>query len=267
VDVRARAENQPEITTTRNRLNDALATWWETARNDFSELAPQPDASALAQGAAPTVIRNDARLPKVRATLLNQLVQLLVPLGVLDDYQSRGVFVNWWEGIKYDLKTITSIGWAPTLIPEPMVIDRFFSPEGLQLGHSDSLCTTGARLNIKSVRIHPFRPALDLEVEHAVRLHDQRLQGEILADDSRSLYVDPPALQRAAVVRLDGGYFKRIGCLRKPRPHTQPKHRYYLQSCHGTIPSFRLPGNAARVTKNVRQDRSMRLLRWPNPRK
>lgn len=69
----------------------------------------------------------DARLPGVRATLLNQLVEMLVPLGVLDGFQSRGVFVNWWDGIKYDLKTITSLGWSPTLIPEPMVVDRFFA--------------------------------------------------------------------------------------------------------------------------------------------
>ena len=65
----------------------------------------------------------DARIPHVRATLLAQLVDVLVPLDVLDDYQSRGVFVNWWETIKYDLKTITSNGWSPTLISEPMVID------------------------------------------------------------------------------------------------------------------------------------------------
>src|SRR5206468_11620604 len=72
---------------------------------------------------------SDARLPKVRSELLEGLVRSLVPLGVLDEYQTRGVFANWWDGIKYDLKTITSLGWAPTLIPEPMVVDRFFAAE------------------------------------------------------------------------------------------------------------------------------------------
>ena len=130
-EVRARVESQPEIVTTRSRLNDALAGWWKTARNDFSELAPQPMPSVGQETATSgsNVTLPDARLPKVRATLLDQLVMVLVPLGVLDDYQSRGVFVNWWDSIKYDLKTITSIGWAPTLIPEQMVIDRFFAAE------------------------------------------------------------------------------------------------------------------------------------------
>ena len=131
VEVRARVESQQEIATTRSRLNDALVGWWKTARDDFSELAPQPKPSAEQETATSGsfVTPTDTRLPEVRAALLNQLVTVIVPLGVLDDYQSRGVFVNWWDSIKYDLKTITSIGWAPTLIPEQMVIDRFFVAE------------------------------------------------------------------------------------------------------------------------------------------
>jgi type I restriction enzyme M protein len=128
-DVRARVESQREIDATRTRLNDALAGWWETARDDFSQLAPQPEPVVVQEGASSFVTLTDVRLPQVRTTLLVQLVQALVPLGVLDDYQSRGVFVNWWDGIKYDLKTITSIGWAPTLISEPMIVDRFFAAE------------------------------------------------------------------------------------------------------------------------------------------
>lgn len=129
-EVRTRVESQPEIVTTRSRLNDALAAWWKTACHDFAELAPKsrhPGEEPATGGAYITL--TDVRLPKVRAALLDQLVKELVPLGVLDDYQSRGVFVNWWDGIKYDLKTITSIGWAPTLIPEQMVINWFFAAE------------------------------------------------------------------------------------------------------------------------------------------
>ncbi|MDK9700542.1 MAG: N-6 DNA methylase [bacterium] len=121
-DVRERIESQPELSDTRKRLNDALAGWWLTARNDFSELAPKAYGNTINS-------TNDSRIPSVRAALLKQLVDVLLPLGVLDDYQSRGVFVNWWDDIKYDLKTITSIGWSPTLIPEQLVIDKFFDTE------------------------------------------------------------------------------------------------------------------------------------------
>jgi len=130
-EVRARVDGQPEIASTRDRLNDALAAWWKTARHDFAELAPKPEPPGVKEPATggAYITLTDARLPKVRAGLLHQLVAVLVPLGVLDDYQSRGVFVNWWDSIRYDLKTITSIGWAPSLIPEQMVIDRFFTAE------------------------------------------------------------------------------------------------------------------------------------------
>jgi len=131
VEVRTLVVNQPEISATRKRLNAQLAGWWNTARDDFSKLAPQPEPSTVKETASRGIFitLTDARVPTVRAALLDQLVQALVPLGVLDDYQSRGVFVNWWDSIKYDLKTITSIGWAPTLIPEQMIVDRFFAAE------------------------------------------------------------------------------------------------------------------------------------------
>jgi type I restriction enzyme M protein len=125
-DVRRIIESQPGITATRDRLQDVLAKWWKTARDDFATLAPTEAAASKQLG--------DSRLPKVRATLLDQLVVALEPVEVLDSFQIRGVFVNWWDGtneksIKYDLKTITSIGWSPTLIPESLVIDRFFASE------------------------------------------------------------------------------------------------------------------------------------------
>jgi len=40
-----------------------------------------------------------------------------------------GVFVNWWDNIKYDLKTIMQNGWSPTLIPDPYLIEAFFQAE------------------------------------------------------------------------------------------------------------------------------------------
>ncbi len=129
-EVRRRVEEQPQLAATRTRLADALAAWWETAREDFAALAPQGTATVQEGPASGDHLTlTDARLPRVRAELLEGLVRALVPLGVLDEYQTRGVFANWWDGIKYDLKTITSLGWAPTLIPEPMVVARFFAAE------------------------------------------------------------------------------------------------------------------------------------------
>src|ERR1700751_5909901 len=51
------------------------------------------------------------------------------PLAVLDEFKSAGVFVNWWQQIRYDLKTIVSTGWHQALIPDTYLVDTFFQAE------------------------------------------------------------------------------------------------------------------------------------------
>jgi len=88
-----------------------LANWWSVAQDDFAEL------------------RNGKKMPEVRHELITTLIGKLVPLGVLDEFQSAGVFVNWWQQIRYDLKTIISTGWHHTLIPDSYLIAAFFLSE------------------------------------------------------------------------------------------------------------------------------------------
>ena len=68
-------------------------------------------------------------MPDVRQELLTTLKDRFIPLGVLDEFQSAGVFVNWWQQIRYDLKTIISTGWHHTLIPDSYLIATFFQAE------------------------------------------------------------------------------------------------------------------------------------------
>ena len=60
---------------------------------------------------------------------MTTLKDKLVPLGVLDEFKSAGVFVNWWQQNRYDLKTIVSTGWHHTLIPDDYLIAAFFQHE------------------------------------------------------------------------------------------------------------------------------------------
>ena len=68
-------------------------------------------------------------MPEVRQELLTTLKDKLVPLGVLDEFKSAGVFVNWWQQNRYDLKTIVSTGWHHTLIPDEYLKAAFFQGE------------------------------------------------------------------------------------------------------------------------------------------
>jgi type I restriction enzyme M protein len=89
----------------------ALQSWWEVARVDFAQL------------------RDGKKMPEVRAELLTTIKAKLIPLTVLDEFQSAGVFVNWWQQIRFDLKTIVFTGWHHTLIPDPYLIAEFFPAE------------------------------------------------------------------------------------------------------------------------------------------
>ena len=48
---------------------------------------------------------------------------------MLDEFKSAGVFVNWWQQIRFDLKTIVSIGWHHSLVPDDYLIRAFFQAE------------------------------------------------------------------------------------------------------------------------------------------
>ena len=50
-------------------------------------------------------------------------------MGIFDEFQIAGMFVNWWEDLKYDFKTIVSSGWSESLITDDMIKEKFFSAE------------------------------------------------------------------------------------------------------------------------------------------
>ena len=103
--------------------HDALEAWWAVARDDFAQL------------------RDGKKMPDVRHELLTTIKARLIPLNVLDEFKSAGVFVNWWQQIRYDLKTIVSTGWHHSLIPDNYLIAEFFQAE------ADEIETLEARIS------------------------------------------------------------------------------------------------------------------------
>jgi type I restriction enzyme M protein len=110
---------QAKLTTYQNLLEQ----WWAIARDDFAKL------------------RVGRKLPEVRHELLTTLKTKLQPLGVLDEFKTAGVFVNWWQTIRYDLKTVVSTGWHHTLIPDSYLIAEYFQLD------ADEIETLEANIN------------------------------------------------------------------------------------------------------------------------
>jgi type I restriction enzyme M protein len=109
--IKTTLEADAAVVKTLTHHREALQTWWEIARHDFA------------------LLREGKKMPEVRQELLTTLKDRFIPLGVLDEFQSAGVFVNWWQQIRYDLKTIVSTGWHHTLIPDSYLIAAFFQAE------------------------------------------------------------------------------------------------------------------------------------------
>ncbi len=108
-------EADPAVLGTLTRHHDALESWWTVARDDFAQLQHASNGGK--------------KMPEVRHELLTTLKAKLVPLDVLDEFKSAGVFVNWWQQIRFDLKTIVSTGWHHSLIPDDYLIAEFFQAE------------------------------------------------------------------------------------------------------------------------------------------
>lgn len=109
--IKTQLEADPKLQQTLATHFAALESWWAVARDDFAQL------------------RDGRKLPDVRHELLTTLKEKLMPLHVLDEFQSAGVFVNWWQQIRYDLKTIVATGWHHSLIPDDYLIAECFQAE------------------------------------------------------------------------------------------------------------------------------------------
>ncbi len=109
--IKAILEANPALQQTLTAHHEALEAWWAVARDDFAQL------------------RDGKKMPEVRHELLTTLKDKLIPLNVLDEFKSAGVFVNWWQQIRYDLKTIISTGWHHALIPDEYLIAEYFQTE------------------------------------------------------------------------------------------------------------------------------------------
>ena len=113
--IKSMLETDPAVRCTLACHHNALKFWWSVAKDDFTQLQHKGNGGK--------------KLPEVRHELLTTLKTEIVPLGVLDEFKSAGVFVNWWQQIRYDLKTIVSTGWHHTLIPDDYLIAEYFQTE------------------------------------------------------------------------------------------------------------------------------------------
>lgn len=116
--IKQAVEDIPSVQKTIGTHLESLNDWWEIARDDFALLEGSKNGN-----------KKGKKLPEVRSILLNSIKEKITSLSVLDEFKTASVFVNWWQQIRYDLKTIVSTGWHHTLIPDEYLVAEFFQQE------------------------------------------------------------------------------------------------------------------------------------------
>lgn len=151
-DIRPVIVNEKGVIAIENKLQTELQIFWKKADEWLKGLAGVENGYAAENVAEDGIeeyinLGGNKRLPVLRKKLLHALKESLVHIGVLDEFQTAGVFVTWWDDIKYDLKTVSAMGWATDLIPDELVIKRFFPKEKEELDAlENSIAETDGKL-------------------------------------------------------------------------------------------------------------------------
>lgn len=211
-EIKKTIEDDQNVIDTLTELGLHLADWWQLAKEDFSTLAPKKSPNETANGwdmkePMGLYLRlGGDRFPKVRKELLDSIKEKFVPVGVLDKFQVSGVFVNWWDNIKYDLKTIMQNGWDAGLIPDEYLIGEFFKSE---------------KAEIEQVEMEQadFESQLEEAVEEALNLV------EFEADEEEGEVKQTPALAKSELSKMIDFYTEEKKQPEKAKPFLEQESK------------------------------------------
>lgn len=114
-DIRELVETHEGILTVKRQANKALDGWWAEARKKVERF---PKNNHVAEFRRKEIVSFKDTLSDIK---------------ILDDFQKAAVFVNWWEGVRYDLKAIVTVGWSVSLIPDEYIRKAFFEKELIEI--------------------------------------------------------------------------------------------------------------------------------------
>lgn len=158
-EIKNNIEADERIQKTISKMQRALDNWWLVAKEDFAKIA-------LPNGKA----KHANKLPEVRKHLITTLKSSLQNKNVLDEFQVAGVFANWWTNIKYDLKTIATIGWVPSLVPKKYFIETYFKTEQKAIHQTENL------INEKESALQEAIEAVEYEAEEGEEISAKQIK-------------------------------------------------------------------------------------------
>lgn len=118
-DKRAIAEHvnsHPGVTQRQRQFMAELQRWWQQQLPIVEALAPDTGSQ---QGKTTNVYQ-------MRAALLDSIEQTFAGQHLLNRYQVRGAFANYYKQLASDFKSIAASGWGPELIPDEDILQSQF---------------------------------------------------------------------------------------------------------------------------------------------
>lgn len=113
--IRPVIEQDERVQAAQAEMRARLEGWWAAAQ---AAIAGIPGRNNLAE---------------FRKTFQGRLLEALAPVGVLDEFQIAGIFANWWEAVRFDLKTIAAAGWSASLVPDEYILRAYLGAEQAQI--------------------------------------------------------------------------------------------------------------------------------------
>lgn len=115
--IAAHVDQHPGVLARQTQFMGALQAWWQDHLALIEALAPDADNQHATS-------RNVYAL---RATLLDSIERTFAGQNLLNRYQLRGAFANYYKLLASDFKSIAASGWGPELIPDEDILQSQFS--------------------------------------------------------------------------------------------------------------------------------------------
>jgi len=208
--IKAIVEANTNLQATYSNMQQQVNDWWQIAKEDFASLAPKHtqkknnDINTVHEGIADYLVAGGKNMAAVRSHLLATLKEELIAHNVLDEFQCAGVFVNWWTNIRYDLKTISSTGWSPALIPREYFIETYFQTE------QNAINETEKNIADKEAALQEAVEAVEYEPEEG-----EEVTASTIKEYLKKIADENPEAEEAAILKTIKNIEKEIKDLKK----------------------------------------------------
>jgi len=227
--IKAIIETNANVQKTYATMQQQVNEWWEMAKEDFASLAPQKKAAQdstggdAKEGIVDYLVAGGKNMAAVRTHLLTTLKEKLMAQHVLDEFQCAGVFVNWWTNIRYDLKTISSTGWSPALIPREYFIETYFQAEQNAINENEK------NIADKEVALQEVIETVEYEPEEG-----EELTSSTIKDYLKKIADENPQAEEAKTLKTIKDIEKEIKGLKKKLAEKQEDlNRKINIKCYG----------------------------------